>query len=158
MKIWRKDAEWFHPETIITFCRLCRNTIQEGHHPDCEAGRLERQVEAAAEKAFQSEIVSTGMLQHELESLAPEVGLSDFKEDWKESWINSLLDDSGITSQGFENSAHAAAKLYATFTKGGNKGLGKAILVMDDGGMIIITTPEYSKEFRGLFKGMLITR
>jgi hypothetical protein len=57
-----------------------------------ELALAKRRLKAAAAWAFQSEMVETGMLQHELDD-QPGVAASEFREDWMEGWIEGLLEE-----------------------------------------------------------------
>ena len=54
-----------------------------------EVAQLEAELRQAAENAFESDVIQTGMLQIELEANTW-IGAEQYKEDWIETWLCGL--------------------------------------------------------------------
>jgi hypothetical protein len=68
-----------------------RSGEEECHDLLPQVTQLEAKLKTAAEMAFNSEVVQTGMLEIELEDL-PGVSRAEYKKDWIYEWMNALSD------------------------------------------------------------------
>ena len=57
-----------------------------------------------------------------------------------------------VERQGYQSCVEMSVALYEMLTTEGNEGIGKAVFELEDGGIVVIETPEYAGELRALLE------